>query len=245
MCDNIMISVKDVTREYLMGTQIVRALDGINLSVRRSEYISIMGPSGSGKSTLFNMIGGLDSPTTGEVLIDGMEIKQMNQKQLAYVRCKKIGYIFQTFNLIEALSALENVMLPLTLGGMSDEKAVIRAREMLNHVSLSGYERHRPSQLSGGQQQRIAVARALANQPSILLADEPTANLDLKTGEDLIAFLKSLNETLHITVVTATHDHKMLAASDRVIYLEDGKIVDIKSKNELSISFGEVDGQIH
>ncbi len=237
--DNV-ISIKKVKRCYRIGGETVWALDGVDLDIRRGEYLSIMGPSGSGKSTLFNMIGGLDLPSEGEVTIDGAFLTKMNQKQLAYVRCKKIGYIFQTFNLIEVMSAAENVMLPIIFSGVSDEEAKQRAIEILDRVGLSGRYDHRPSQLSGGQQQRVAVARALANTPAILLADEPTGNLDLKTGEELIRTLQKLKDELGVTIITATHDHKMLAASDRVIYLEAGKIIDIKTKEHLSFSFGKI-----
>jgi len=237
------IQARGVKRRYLMGKEEVWALAGVDLDVARGEYLSIMGPSGSGKSTLFNMIGGLDTPTEGEVTIDGVRTGDMNQKQIAYLRCKKIGFIFQTFNLIEVMSALENVMLPMTFGGDSDEDASRRAGELLDKVGLEGRHDHLPAQLSGGQQQRVAVARSLANMPSILLADEPTGNLDLKTGEDIIALLGSLKTDLGVTIISATHDHKMLAASDRVVYLEDGRVVDTKTRDQLDISFGEIDGE--
>jgi len=240
MSNDTVISIKNVKRCYRMGGEQVWALDGVDLDIRRGEYISIMGPSGSGKSTLFNMIGGLDLPSEGEVTIDGAYLTKMNQKQLAYIRCRKIGYIFQTFNLIEVMSAVENVMLPITFSGVPDEEAKSKAIEILDKVGLSGRYDHRPSQLSGGQQQRVAVARALANTPAILLADEPTGNLDLKTGEELIRTLQKLKEELGVTIITATHDNKMLAASDRVIYLEAGKIIDIKTKEQLSFSFGKI-----
>ena len=236
------ISVRGVKRRYLLGDEVVMALDGIDLDVERGEYVSIMGPSGSGKSTLFNMIGGLDLPSEGEVSIDGLRLNTMNQRQLAFVRCRKIGYIFQTCNLIDVMTALENVTLPMTFGGVDDGEAEERGRRILDRVGLQGRHDHRPSQLSGGQQQRVAVARALANTPSILLADEPTGNLDLKTGEELIGTLQGLKDEFGVTVVSATHDHKMLAASDRVVYLEDGRITDIKTRDELSFSFGTIDG---
>jgi putative ABC transport system ATP-binding protein len=237
------ISIADVSRRYELGDEVVMALDGINLDIGRGEYLSIMGPSGSGRSTLFNMIGGLDLPTDGEVSIDGMRLTEMNQKQLAYVRCRKIGYIFQSFNLIEVMTALENVTLPMIFGGAEDDEADERARVILDKVGLQGRHGHLPGQLSGGQQQRVAVARALANTPSILLADEPTGNLDLKTGEELINTLQNLKDEFGVTVISATHDHKMLAASDRVVYLDDGKIEDIKTKDQLSFSFGTIDGE--
>lgn len=245
MSSDTIISIKDVTRRYTMGTEEVWALNGVSLDIQRGEYLSIMGPSGSGKSTLFNMVGGLDMPTTGEVLINGVKLENMNQRQLAYVRCRQIGYIFQTFNLIEVMTAAENVMLPITFGGASDDEARERAIEILDEVGLQNRYDHLPSQLSGGQQQRVAVARALANTPSILLADEPTGNLDLKTGEELINTLQNLKDKLGVTVISATHDHKMLAASNRVVYLEDGKIIDIKTSDQIEISFGQVDGEVH
>lgn len=243
MSSDKVITIKKVKRRYKIGDEVVWALDGIDLDIFRGEYLSIMGPSGSGKSTLFNMVGGLDMPTEGDVTIDGMRLHKMTEKQLAFVRCRKIGYIFQTFNLIEVMSALENVMLPMTFGGKSDEEAEAHAIEILNKVGLEGRYYHLPNQLSGGQQQRVAVARALANTPSILLADEPTGNLDLKTGEELIETLKGLKDEMGVTIISATHDHKMLAASDRVVYLEDGKIVDIKTKDDITVSFGTIDGE--
>jgi len=240
MSTDTIISARNVKRRYVMGKEEVWALAGVDLDVKRGEYLSIMGPSGSGKSTLFNAIGGLDTPTSGDVVIDGMRTGDMNQRQIAYLRCKTIGFIFQTFNLIEVMTAKENVMLPMTFGGMPDSDASKRAIEILHRVGLQGRENHLPGQLSGGQQQRVACARALANKPSILLADEPTGNLDLKTGEEIIAMLSQLQEELGLTIISATHDHKMLAASDRVVYLEDGRIVDIKTRDQIKISFGSI-----
>jgi len=237
------IEARGLKRRYMMGKEEVWALAGVDLNVRRGEYLSIMGPSGSGKSTLFNMIGGLDNPTEGDVRIDGVRTNDMNQKQIAFLRCKKIGFIFQTFNLIEVMTALENVMLPMTFGGMPDDEAVRRAGALLDEVGLNGRHDHLPRQLSGGQQQRVAVARSLANTPAILLADEPTGNLDLKTGEEIIALLGKLKTDRGVTIISATHDHKMLAASDRVIYLEDGRVIDIKTRDQIVISFGEIDGR--
>lgn len=243
MSDNVIIAANGVKRGYRLGTETVWALAGVDVEIYRGEYLSIMGPSGSGKSTLFNIIGGLDNPTEGTVAINGMRIDRMNQKQIAYLRCRQVGFIFQTFNLIEVMSAIENVMLPMTFGGTSDEEAHARAADLLNRVGLKGRYDHRPGQLSGGQQQRVAVARSMANMPSILLADEPTGNLDLKTGEEIIALLGTLKADLGITIISATHDHKMLAASDRVLYLEDGRIIDIKKRADLQISFGQIDGE--
>lgn len=243
MSDDVIISAHGLKRLYQLGTEEVWALAGVDVDVRRGEYLSIMGPSGCGKSTLFNIIGGLDIPTEGTVVIDGMRTDDMNQKQIAYLRCRKVGFIFQTFNLIEVMTALENVMLPMTFGGASDSEAKKRAGDLLDKVGLDGRHDHLPGQLSGGQQQRVAVARSMANMPAILLADEPTGNLDLKTGEEIISLLSKLQDELGITVISATHDHKMLAASDRVLYLEDGKVVDVKKREELNISFGQIDGE--
>ena len=234
------VSVDGVKRLYTLGGEEVWALAGIDIDIYRGEYLSIMGPSGSGKSTLFNMIGGLDRPTQGSVHIDGADVNDMDQEQLAFLRCRKIGYIFQTFNLIDVMTALENVTLPMIFADMNDDDAEKKGRLLLDNVGLSERYHHRPEELSGGQQQRVAIARALANDPSIILADEPTGNLDLKTGEDIIRMLERLKGDLGVTVITATHDHKMLAASDRVVYLVDGKIVDIKYRDELDISFGTI-----
>ncbi len=230
----------DVRKVYRMGEEEVHALAGVSLTVRRGEYVSIMGPSGSGKSTFFNMIGGLDKPDTGRVFIDEVDIAALDTFELAWLRCHKIGYIFQTFNLIPVASALENVMMPMLLAGVTQADAQHKAADLLETVGLGDRILHRPVQLSGGQQQRVAVARALANDPAIVLADEPTGNLDLKTGEEIIALLEHLKAEMHVTIITATHDHKMLAASDRVVYLTDGRITDIKARGELAISVGGI-----
>jgi putative ABC transport system ATP-binding protein len=231
-----------VKRVFHMGDEEIHALRGVDLSVRRGEYVSIMGPSGSGKSTLFNMIGGLDKPDAGEVFIDEVDIAALDTFELAWLRCHKIGYIFQTFNLIPVASALENVMMPMLFAGMPQADAQEKAAGLLDRVGLGERLFHKPVELSGGQQQRVAVARALANDPAIVLADEPTGNLDLHTGEEIIRLLESLKEDLHVTVMSATHDHKMLAASDRVVYLTDGQVTEIKSRSELDIRAGTIDG---
>ena len=237
--DNI-IEVRDVKRRYMMGEEVVWALAGVELDVKRGEYLSIMGPSGSGKSTLFNMIGGLDRPTEGTVLMDGHDVRKMDLRQIAYLRCHKVGFIFQTFNLIQVMTAEQNVMLPMTFAGVSDEDASKRAREILERVGLGQRYDHRPGQLSGGQQQRVAIARSMANDPDIILADEPTGNLDLKTGEEIINMLAVFRDEFGKTIISATHDHKMLAASDRVVYLVDGKITEIKHRHEIKIEQGGI-----
>ena len=237
------IRAAGVTKTYQLGGETVHALRGVDLTVEGGEYVAIMGPSGSGKSTLFNMIGGLDKPEAGHVFIDEVDIAALDAYELAWLRCHKIGYIFQTFNLIPVSSALENVMLPMLFGGMPESDAQDKAAELLRKVELGERILHKPSQLSGGQQQRVAVARALANDPAIVLADEPTGNLDLQTGADIIAMLERLKEDMHVTVISATHDHKMLAASDRVVYLTDGQVSDIKRRDELDIIVGDIRGE--
>jgi putative ABC transport system ATP-binding protein len=223
-----------------MGDEEVWALAGVDLEIYRGEYLSIMGPSGSGKSTLFNMIGGLDRPTEGTVTIDGHDVRHMDARQIAYLRCHKVGFVFQTFNLVQVMTAEQNVMLPLTFSGVADEEASRRARELLDMVGLGERYDHRPEQLSGGQQQRVAIARAMANDPDVILADEPTGNLDLKTGEEVIEMLRRFRDETGKTIISATHDHKMLAASDRVVYLVDGRITDIKKQSELDIAVGGI-----
>jgi len=239
MSDNI-VSARGVKRRYMMGDEEVWALAGVDLDIQRGEYISIMGPSGSGKSTLFNMIGGLDKPTEGEILMDGHNVREMGSREIAYLRCYRVGFIFQMFNLVQVMTAEQNVMLPLTFAGKSDREASRRARMLLDLVGLGERFDHRPEQLSGGQQQRVAIARAMANDPDIILADEPTGNLDLKTGEEIIELLDRFKRESGKTVISATHDHKMLAASDRVVYLVDGKITDIKTHAELDIAAGKM-----
>jgi putative ABC transport system ATP-binding protein len=221
----------------------VHALKGIDLDIIRGEYLSIMGPSGSGKSTLFNMIGGLDRPTAGQVLIEGVDLPSLPSKRRAYVRNAWIGYVFQTFNLIPVLTALQNVSLPIIFSGMAKPEAEEKARKLLADVGLGERTHHRPDELSGGQQQRVAIARSLANDPRIILADEPTGNLDLKTGEDIIGILKDLSENKGVTIVTATHDHKMLAASDRVVWISDGAVEKIVDREHLEIQSGSIGGE--
>ncbi len=236
------VQTQDVKRTYVMGDEKVHALGGVTLTVYAAEYISIMGPSGSGKSTLFNMIGGLDKPTSGEVYIDEVDIAQLDTQELSWLRCRKIGYIFQTFNLIPVMTALENVTLPMVFAGLGADEARDKGADLLGMVGLGDRLSHRPMQMSGGQQQRVAIARSLANDPAIILADEPTGNLDLKTGRGVIDLLTQLKEERGVTIITATHDMKMLVASDRVIWITDGKISRIQSREELDIRVGTIDG---
>jgi putative ABC transport system ATP-binding protein len=235
------VRVSNVTKSFRLGRVDVEALKGVDLQIARGEYISIMGPSGSGKSTLFNMIGGLDKPTSGKVFIDEVDIAQLDAYELAWLRCRKIGYIFQTFNIIQVMTALENVTLPMVFAGMPGDTAVRKGMQLLEQVGLGERHSHKPFELSGGQQQRVAIARALANDPAIILADEPTGNLDLTTGEEIIALLKRLSRERQVTVISATHDIKMLNVSDRVVWIRDGRIDKIESRAELSISVGQIE----
>jgi putative ABC transport system ATP-binding protein len=237
------VRVSKVTKTFRMGKVDVQALKGVDLEVAAGNYISIMGPSGSGKSTLFNMIGGLDKPTTGKVFIDEVDVAQLDAYELAWLRCRKIGYIFQTFNIIQVMTALENVTLPMIFAGMSTEAANEKGLRLLELVGLGDRFQHKPFELSGGQQQRVAVARALANDPAIILADEPTGNLDLTTGEEIIALLRQLCVERGVTIISATHDFKMLNVSDQVIWVRDGRVDKIENRAELSISIGQIDSQ--
>ena len=240
---DFIITAKDVTKVYTMGEEEVYALRGISMNVKRGEYVSIMGPSGSGKSTFFNMIGGLDTPTAGEVTMEGYKLSELNNRQLAWVRCHKIGFIFQGFNLIPAMTALENVAIARIFAGVAPDQARQAAADVLEKVGLSHRLDHLPSEVSGGQQQRIAIARALVNRPAIILADEPTGNLDLKTGQEIINLLNEMKRELDITIISATHDMKMLSASDTVAWIKDGAIERLARKGEFEIEVGSIDGQ--
>ena len=238
--DEIIIQARNVEKHYGIGDAVVKALNGINLDIYRGEYLSIMGPSGSGKSTFFNMVGGLDLPSVGGVTIDGYNLLDLSQSQLAWLRCNRIGYVFQSFNLVTVMTALENVTLPMFLKGLDDEEANTLGMEILKKVGLEDRWDHKPHELSGGQQQRVAIARALANKPKIILADEPTGNLDIKTGEEIIQILKTLCEENQTTVITATHDIKMLNISTRVVWILDGKIEKIKRRDEIEINLSSM-----
>ncbi len=241
MQQHIIVRTTDVTKSFQLGKHELQVLKGISLKIATGRYISIMGPSGSGKSTLFNMIGGLDKPTSGKVFIDEVDIAQLDAYELAWLRCRKIGYIFQTFNLIPVMTALENVTLPMIFAGTGNDEAMERGMELLRLVGLDQRHSHRPSELSGGQQQRVAVARALANNPAIILADEPTGNLDLKTGEEIIGLLKQMSSERGVTIISATHDFKMLNVSDEVIWIRDGLIDKVEQRDELNISMGTIE----
>ena len=239
-----LITAKNLTKVYPLKGRAkaeVRALDGVSLTVNRGEYLSIMGPSGSGKSTLFNIIGALDKPTSGDVRIGELSLPSLSSKQLAYVRGQHLGYVFQSYNLFPSLTAVKNVSLPRVFAGEPPEAADEAARQCLEQVGLGHRLDHRPDELSGGQQQRVAIARALVNAPAIIHADEPTSNLDLTTGEQIIELLRSLCTTAGVTVIAATHDHKMLAQSDRVAWVRDGKIEKIQTADQLDIQAGQIE----
>ena len=230
------VEVRDVHKIYHLRGEEIHALKGINLQIPHGEYLSVMGPSGSGKTTLFNMIGGIDTPTKGNVLIDGVDVFRMKPNQIAWLRCKKVGYIFQTFNLIPVLTAKENVALPMIFLGVPREEREKKAVELLTLVGLGDRVDHRPNELSGGQQQRVAIARALANDPSLILADEPTGNLDLNTGFAIVQLLYRLKVERGTTIICATHDLKMIDISDRVVFLRDGEIENIERRRALTIT---------
>ncbi len=218
------VEVEEVEKQYTVGGTTVKALDGIDLKFRRGDYTSLVGPSGSGKTTLFNMVGGLDRPTKGTVYIDEIDISRLDAYELAWLRCHKVGYIFQTFNLIPVMTALENVALPMIFAGVPRKERARKAEEILKTVGLEERLNHRPSELSAGQQQRVALARALANNPSIILADEPTGNLDLQTGLKIIHLLRELNTKQGVTIIAATHDPKIIDVSDSVVWIRDGRV---------------------
>ena len=236
----VVVAVRQVAREYRVADEVVHALRGVTVDVYGGEYLSIMGPSGSGKSTLFNMIGGLDRPTRGTVTVHGVTMSDLSRMHQARLRNRCIGYIFQTYNLIPVMTALQNVMMPLMLGGMEPSSAEDRAAEFLGDVGLGERTHHRPDELSGGQQQRVAIARSFANDPDIILADEPTGNLDTKTGEQIIEMLSNLSKKRGVTIISATHDHKMLSVSDRVISIRDGQIEKIELRSQLRITVGSI-----
>ena len=236
----VLIKVEHVNKTFNLGKVIVHALKDINLEIYRGEYLSIMGPSGSGKSTIFNMIGALDKPSSGFVEVAGVNLTKLTARQLAHFRGNHIGYVFQAYNLLHAYDAITNVMMPLLFSGIDPEKARERAIEVLKMVELGHRLTHKPDEMSGGQQQRVAIARALANEPAIILADEPTANLDLNTGEEIIHLLSDLSRRLGVTVITATHDHKMLASSDRILWIKDGQVDKLERREDLNIKVGTV-----
>jgi len=224
------IELRNVWKIYQMGEVKVEANRGIDLVIKKGEFVAVTGPSGSGKSTAVNMIGCLDTPTKGEILLDGHNIAKLSESDLAQIRGRKIGFIFQKFNLISSLTALENVTMPMIFQGYTQEKRIERAKHLLTMVGLGDRVDHKPSELSGGQQQRVAIARSLANDPDVILADEPTGNLDSKTGLSVMEFLINLNKKQGKTVIMVTHDQDLSKKADRIAKLKDGKIVKKKSR---------------
>ena len=245
---NVIVDVQDVCMVYNTKNRDesthVHALRGLTLQVYEQEFFAIMGPSGSGKSTLFNQIGALQTPTSGEVLIEGVNLATLSPQQLAAVRCFELGYIFQTYNLLPVMSALMNVALPTIFAGMSTAEGEHRAMECLKIVSLDDRAHHLPSELSGGQQQRVAIARAFVNKPRIILADEPTGNLDSNTGQEIIDYMKTLNQETGTTIITVTHDDKMLTAADRMAWIRDGRLERIAQRDEIDIRMGSIREQV-
>ena len=228
-----LIEIRDITKVYQMGEVQVHALRGVTMEVKEGESVAIMGASGSGKSTLMNVIGCLDQPTSGTYVLEGKDVSRLSDNQLADIRGRKIGFVFQTFNLLARTSALGNVMLPLIYVGAGRAERRRRSLRALEAVGLGDRTRHAPNELSGGQQQRVAIARALVNDPAILLADEPTGNLDSKSGSEVMALLQALNRERGITIVLVTHDPMIARYTDRIVHLHDGRIVEEKRVSQL------------
>ena len=227
---NIIIRLKNVSKHYAMGESVVKAVDGVSLEIERGDFVALMGPSGSGKSTMMNLVGSLDLATAGDIHLGDLNIEHLEESELAQIRGRKIGFIFQIFNLIPTLTALENVALPMLFQGIGKEEREQRAFELLRLVGLADRAEHTPSQLSGGQQQRVAIARALANNPDVILADEPTGNLDTKTGENVMRFLQQLHQKGR-TIILITHDSEKAKKYAHTIYwLKDGKVEKVTRK---------------
>jgi len=220
-----LLELKGVTRDYRLGKVVVRALRGLDLKIEEGEIVAIMGPSGSGKSTLMHILGALDVPSGGEALIDGENLSELRERDLVRIRGRRIGFVFQTFNLIQTLSAQRNVELPMIFQGVKSSERARRARELLEKVGLAERRSHKPTELSGGERQRVAIARALANDPEIILADEPTGNLDSESGGQILDLLRRLSKEDGKTVIIVTHDPDAAAIADRVIKLKDGRVI--------------------
>lgn len=223
------ISVKDLYKIYRVGDSKVRALNGVSFTIEKGEFCAIVGTSGSGKSTLLNMLAGLEKPTKGEIVIVGEHMEKKNENQLVKFRREHIGFIFQSFNLLASMNAIENVAMPLTFQGMAKEKRIKKAEEVLELVGLSKHKKHKPTQMSGGQQQRVGIARALVVQPEIIFADEPTGNLDSKTSAEVMALIKKIIREKNQTLVMVTHDDHLASFADRIFRISDGKIISIEN----------------
>jgi len=221
--ENYLIEIRNIVKLYIMGTEELYALKGVSVNIKKNEYVAIMGPSGSGKSTLMNIVGCLDTPSSGEYFLNGKNVSEMDDDELAEIRNREIGFVFQTFNLLARSNALHNVELPLIYGGLSKADRIEKAEEALYNVGLEDRMNHKPNELSGGQRQRVAIARALVNNPSIILADEPTGNLDSKTGEEIMALLEELNQKGN-TIIIVTHEEEVAHHAHRIIKIRDGMI---------------------
>lgn len=226
------IQVKNLYKIYRVGEERVRALDGVDFSIYKGEFCAIVGTSGSGKSTLLNMLAGLEAPTKGEIVIAGEHMEKKNENQLVKFRREHIGFIFQSFNLMGTMNAVENVALPLTFQGMDKRERLVRANKVLDLVGLKGHKKHRPTQMSGGQQQRVGVARALVVRPEIIFADEPTGNLDSNTSKEMLELMQKLVHEQKQTLVMVTHDSQLAGFADRIFHIRDGKIIKIENKGE-------------
>jgi putative ABC transport system ATP-binding protein len=244
MSADVLIRVENVKKLYRTGEEELWALKGISLEIHCGEFLAIMGPSGSGKSTLFNQIGALDVPTEGKVFFEGQSVFDLSESQQAWFRCNKIGYIFQTFNLVPVMTALQNVTLPMVFQGTPKDEAEARGKAILERVGLGHRLANKPGELSGGQQQRVAIARALANKPTVILADEPTGNLDTKTGTAIVELLKELNKDEGVTVICSTHDPKMITSSKRVCWILDGRLDKITRGEDFKLEQMEQDRSV-
>ena len=246
-----LMSMKGVTKDYKLGKTLVRALRGLDMEIAKGEVVAIMGPSGSGKSTLMHILGALDVPTNGVAMIDGSDLKDLKESQLVTFRGQKVGFVFQTFNLVQTLSALQNVELPMIFQGIGRSERIQKAKDLLARVGLAERIRHKPNELSGGERQRVSVARALANDPEIILADEPTGNLDSETGQSILDLLKDLSAKDGKTVIIVTHDPEAAVIADRIIRLRDGHVADESrrvpegSENEPSAAGSASEGDSH
>ena len=229
---NEVIKLIDIVRNFKVGTEVVRALRSISLSIYKNEFVALMGPSGSGKSTLMNILGCLDTPTSGNYILNGNDVSQLNDNELAEIRNKEIGFVFQTFNLLPRSTALENVMLPLIYAGYNKSKRIIKAEDSLEKVNLTDRIQHKPNELSGGQRQRVAIARALVNSPSIILADEPTGNLDSKTSIEIIELIEEIHKAGN-TIIIVTHEESIARHAHRIIRLMDGEVESDELNNDI------------
>lgn len=221
---DVVVKAESVTKEYALGRTVVKALRGVSLEIQRGEFLCIAGPSGSGKTTLLNLIGCLDKPTSGRIILEGQDVSQLSAKELAWVRRRRLGFVFQTFNLVPVLTAYENVELPLLLLGVGAAERRRRVYELLEVLGIGNLAHHRPDEMSGGQQQRVSIARALVTEPALVLADEPTANLDSETGKAIIELMHDLNTERGTTFVFSTHDPKVMERASRVVQIRDGLI---------------------